>query len=113
MTISSSDLKPWDVWLAYVRFADHAEVGKVRPVVVLDNADAVVVAKVTTAAPNDRFAYCDLEDWRSEGLLRPSRVQLVPLFVLDIADFLNEAPLGALNERDRLNLNAAFRRRAE
>ncbi len=49
MTNSSARApQPWEVWLAYVRFADHPDVGKVRPVVILDNEiAAAVVAKVT------------------------------------------------------------------
>ena len=52
MAASSASAKPapWEVWLAYLRFADHPEAGKVRPVVIVDDmAAAIVVAKVTTA----------------------------------------------------------------
>ena len=31
---ASKSPAPWEVWLAYVRFADHPDVGKVRPVVI-------------------------------------------------------------------------------
>ena len=108
---ASRDPRPWEVWLAYVRFADHPEVGKVRPVVVLDGrAAAVVVAKVTSAGPHERYSYCELVDWRDEGLLRASRVQLAPLFRLGRGDFLRGEPLGALTERDRLALQGALSR---
>lgn len=101
--------RPWEVWLAYVRFADHPDVGKVRPVVIVDNrVTAVVVAKVTTAEPHEQFAYCEFEDWRLEGLLRPSRAQVVPLFEVGHGDLLRDAPLGALTKRDRLALQAAL-----
>lgn len=57
--------RPWEVWLAHVRFADHPDVGKVRPVVIIDEEiTAIVVAKVTTAEPQGRFLYCELADWR-------------------------------------------------
>ena len=50
MPNSSASLGPWQIWLAYVRFADHPEVGKVRPVVIIDDETiAVVVAKITSA----------------------------------------------------------------
>lgn len=102
--------RPWEVWLAYVRFADHPDVGKVRPVVIVDDrVTAVVVAKVTTAAPHERFSYCELRDWRLEGLLRPSQAQVVPLFEVGRGgDLLRGEPLGALTERDRLALQAAL-----
>ena len=111
MTTSSANPAPWEVWLAYLRFADHPEVGKVRPVVIMGSgAAAVVAAKVTTADPRDAFSYCDLLDWEREGLLKPSRVQVAPLFTLSESDLLNGSPLGTLSERDRRALNAALLR---
>ena len=110
MTTSSARApQPWEVWLAYVRFANHPNVGKVRPVVILDNEiAAVVVAKVTTAQPNPKFSYCELEDWEDEGLLKPSRVQTKPLFRVAPTDLLNGEPLGALSPGDRMCLNLAL-----
>lgn len=53
---SGLDPRPWEIWLAYVRFADHPDVGKVRPIVIIDErVSAIVAAKVTTAAPQKRF----------------------------------------------------------
>lgn len=106
---NKSDLRPWEIWLAYVRFADHPDVGKVRPVVIIDERiSAIVVAKVTTAALQERFSYCELADWKVEGLLRPSRVQVLPLFQISRADVLRDEPLGMLTERDRTALQAAL-----
>ncbi|MBQ9002848.1 MAG: type II toxin-antitoxin system PemK/MazF family toxin [Eggerthellaceae bacterium] len=111
MTTSSARApQPWEVWLAYVRFADHPDVGKVRSVVILDNEiAAVVVAKVTTAQPQPMFEYCELEDWKEEGLLKPSRVQTTPLFRVAPTDLLNAEPLGTLSPGDRRHLNRALR----
>lgn len=110
MTTSSARTpQPWEVWLAYVRFADHPNVGKVRPVIIIDNEmEAIVVAKVTTAQPQPQFTYCELEDWESEGLLRPSRAQTTPLFRIAPSDLLNGEPLGLLSSGDRIRLNKAF-----
>ncbi len=102
---SSIDLAPWQVWLAYVRFADHPDVGKVRPVVVIDGETvAIVAAKVTSARPQPHYRYYELMDWQDEGLVKPSRVQLAPLLSLRRGDLLNGEPLGALSERDRAAL---------
>lgn len=108
MAASSASAKPtpWEVWLAYLRFADHPETGKVRPVVIVDDmAAAIVVAKVTTADTRERYTYCELADWKREGLLKPSRVQVSPLFRLAQSDLLNGEPLGMLTERDRRALS--------
>lgn len=110
MTTSSINTpQPWEVWLAYVRFADYPDVGKVRPVVIVDNEIvAVVVAKVTTAQPHPQFTYYELEDWKAEGLLKPSRVQTTPLFRIAATDLLNGEPLGVLTPRDKARLNQAL-----
>ena len=106
---SSRNVRPWDIWLAYLRFADHPEVGKVRPIVIIDHrAAAFIVAKVTSAEPSERFAYCDLSDWQDEGLVRPSRVQVVPLFQVTDDQLLRDEPLGTLSDRDRMALRAAL-----
>lgn len=106
---SRLDPRPWEIWLAYVRFADHPDVGKVRPIVIIDErVSAVVAAKVTTAVPQERYLYCELADWQVEGLLRPSRAQVVPLFQVSRADVLRDTPLGTLTERDRVALQAAL-----
>ena len=63
---------PWWVWLAYVRFANHSDVGKMRPVVIIDErAAAIVVAKVATIQPQERFAYCELADWNGKDSSSP------------------------------------------
>ena len=111
MAASSASAKPapWEIWLAYLRFADHPETSKVRPVVIVDDkAAAIVVAKVTTADPQERYKYCELADWEREGLLKPSRVQVSPLFQLAQSDLLNGEPLGMLTERDRRALSVAL-----
>ena len=108
MAASSASTKPapWEVWLAYLRLVDHPETGKARPVVIVDDrVAAIVVAKVTTADPQKRYTYCELADWEREGLLKPSRVQVAPLFQLAQSDLLNGEPLGMLTERDRRALS--------
>lgn len=43
---TSSEPRRGDIWLAYVAFADHPEVGKVRPVLILalEEADGRILA---------------------------------------------------------------------
>ncbi len=103
----SANLCPWQVWLAYVRFDDHPETGKVRPVVIIDDeAAAVIAAKITSAQPHLQYQYYELIDWEEEGLLKPSRIQLAPLLSLNIDDLLNDEPLGYLSNRDRRAFSA-------
>lgn len=108
MTTSSNKPKSWEIWLAYVRFSDHPEIGKVRPIVIIDhNSAAIIAAKITTKLQN-HFEYVELADWEDEGLKLPSRVQIAPLFEVPISDLLNDAPLGVLSIRDRTSLGEAL-----
>lgn len=103
------DPQAWDVWLAYVRFADHPETGKVRPVVILENnIVAVIAAKVTTAGDDGSFSFCELKDWAVEGLRKPSRVQVAPLLEIQMQEILREAPLGRLTDVDKIALQNAL-----
>lgn len=109
MTTSSSSPNPWEIWLVYLHFADQPQRGKVRPVVILDSCNTIIAAKITTAEPHDQFSYYELKKWKMEGLLKPSRVQTKPLFVVEPGDLLNGQPLGFLTEEDRISLNEALR----
>ena len=69
---------------------------------------AIVVAEVATANPQERYTYCELADREREGLLKPSRVQVAPLFQIAQSELLNGEQLGVLSERDRRALNLAL-----
>lgn len=110
MTTSRNRDRPsaWEIWLAYLHFADHPETGKVRPIVVIDSwAEPMVVCKVTSAA-SGHYPTCELADWNQEGLERPSRVQVEPLFELSSSDLLKNRPLGKLSMSDRTSLQQAL-----
>ena len=67
--MTSCDPAPRDIWLAYVEFADHEGVGKVRPVVILDASGkaSVITAKVTTSANYGLSDFVEISDWASCG----------------------------------------------
>ena len=69
------------------------------------SSSSTIRPKVTTADPREHYTYCELADWKREGLLKPSRVQVSPLFRLAQSDLLNGEPLGMLTERDRRALS--------
>ena len=72
--MTSCDPAPRDIWLAYVEFADHEGVGKVRPVVILDASGkaSVITAKITASANYEPSSFVEISDWESCGLRRPS-----------------------------------------
>ena len=97
--MTSCDPAPRDIWLAYVEFADHEGVGKVRPVVILDASGkaSVITAKVTTSANYGLSDFVEVSDWESCGLRRPSWVQVEPLVEVRRDKLLRDEPLGQLS----------------
>lgn len=90
-----------DIWLAYVEFADHPGVGKVRPVVVLDVLDdvcVVVAAKVTFKDLRQRGkgSVVPIIDWEDCGLRKPSYVRLDQKLELSFESLLRGEPIGRL-----------------
>ena len=97
--MTSCDPAPRDIWLAYVEFADHEGVGKVRPVVILDSSGkaSVITAKITASANYEPSSFVEISDWESCGLRRPSRVQIEPLVEVRRDKLLRDEPLGQLS----------------
>lgn len=93
--------RPGDLWLAYVEFADHPGVGKVRPVVIIDvheDAALALAAKVTTKSPSSATSDTRLfiECWEECGLRKPSYVRLDQRLQIMHDKLLQEEPLGVL-----------------
>lgn len=91
-----------DIWLAYVEFADHPGVGKVRPVIVVDVAQdtcSVLAAKVTSKdlSASASGKAVPIIDWQFCGLRKPSYVRLDQKFVLSFDKLLRDAPLGRVS----------------
>ncbi len=102
--MTSREPAPGEVWLAYVYFEDHPDVGKVRPVVIVEvrgAAAVAVAAKVTSKDVRARGALAvEIADWQACGLRRPSWVRLDQRFELPLSDVLRDEPLGRLPEEE-------------
>lgn len=101
--MTSCEPYPGDVWLAYVEFADHPGVGKVRPVFVVDVQSEMcvaVVAKVTSKdLREDGSGQCiPVIDWESCGLRKPSYIRLDQKIELAFENLLRDAPIGKLSD---------------
>ena len=100
--MTSREPAPGDIWLAYVEFADHPGVGKVRPVVVVEvHVDACVVlaAKVTSKDLRaDGSGNCiPIIDWETCGLRKPSYIRLDQRLELAFERLLRDEPIGKLS----------------
>ena len=76
--MTTSGVKPYDVWLMWVEFPDHPGAGKVRAVVVTEVGDdsvSGVIVKVTGNINWNEPGDIVLADWQQAGLLKPSLVR--------------------------------------
>lgn len=100
MTTSSKTVRPGEIWLTYLHFSDKPELGKVRPVLVVDaqqDSTIAVALKVTSKAPHDERVCIALDDWATCGLRKPSYVRLDQIFEVATNSLLRDEPLGSLS----------------
>ncbi|MDR0593598.1 MAG: type II toxin-antitoxin system PemK/MazF family toxin [Bifidobacteriaceae bacterium] len=94
---ASSRARPFDIWLAYLRFADRPQTGKVRPVLVVAvKEDLIAVAKATSRPPASNSGDVGIAGWRQAGLNVPSTVRCSQVFELAPGDLLRGDPIGRL-----------------
>lgn len=102
--MTSPSPRPGEVWLAYLHFSDRPELGKVRPVIVLEADGAALVAvaaKVTSQDLSCRpgVKALAIDCWRECGLRKPSYVRLDQRFEVPYSDLLRGAPIGSLPQQ--------------
>ena len=102
MTTLSSTPAVGEIWLAYLRFSDRPDFGKVRPVLVLQgegNARAAraICLKVTSRTADDGRCDVAVKEWERCGLRKPSFVRIDQIFELDRESFLGDRKLGDMN----------------
>jgi len=95
-------IKPWEAWLAAVRFEDSQEVKK-RPVVVTSAGNIYVIAlKVTSHIPRNEWGEYALQQWQAAGLSKPSTVRIGKRLRLQQSDLVHK--IGTLHPQDILNI---------
>ena len=66
---------PWEIWWTYVAF-DKGDGGKERPVLVLEDGTAFVLAlMVTSHEQRNVYGEYDVTKWQSAGLKKPSTIR--------------------------------------
>lgn len=87
MTSSIPSASQWEVRIAYVRFADQPDRGKARPFLIYYvGKDNVLGLKITSKAPSGQWPTIRLENYSSLGLVKPSWLQLKPMFRVEACD---------------------------
>ncbi len=98
---TSYDPQQGEIWLAYLEFTDKPGVGKVRPILILENEKeqlVVAVAKVTSVPSGEDNSRIELKNWENYGLLMPSFVRIDQRFRVSIDKILRDEPLGKVDD---------------
>ncbi len=97
--MTTSEFKVGQIWIAYVYFIDYPQIGKVRPVVIVNAEEilSVSVCRVTSrvlADPSDIF----IKEWQSCGLIKPSYIRPDIVFEIPRTDILSDNPIGEIDK---------------
>ena len=101
-------MKKWEVWFADAPLEEGGS--KVRPVLVLDPANSLVLTfKITSKPPRGNYpAEYRLLQWREAGLTKPSTVRCSKLLRIPDEDFMDR--VGILQLRDIRGVQEIIRR---
>ena len=103
MTSSTPRPEQWEVWIAYVRFADNPSKGKARPVLAYnEDGDAYLCFKITSKIGDTPFKSIILDDWKQ------SRLQLEPQYRISKSEF--GARIGKASSELASRIDAEFRK---
>ena len=83
---TSYKIEPGQIWLVYLYFSNHPEIGKVRPVLIVGTEDECSIAfvlKITTKATFLADSIF-LENWEQYGLRKPSFVRTDIVFKIKV-----------------------------
>ncbi|MDR1358791.1 MAG: hypothetical protein LBJ48_05505 [Coriobacteriales bacterium] len=101
MTGYPDNLHIFGIYLAKVYFDDKPDVYKVRPVVLIDKAEALfLVLKITSSIVQGEPQSYYLNNWRECGLNVPSSVVLSHLYQIPPEDLFCDRHLGSLCKSD-------------
>ena len=106
---------PYEVWRLLFFFEDQPDIGKERPVVVLDRNEEtgqvlVAGAKVTSHAPRPDFpGEVQLKNWQQAGLTKPSVVRCSKIAQFSISAFEGMQRYGRLSADDRVSVYLALK----
>lgn len=110
MTLSISEIQPFEVLIALVEFEDKPGISKPRPVIVIAVSECeleILAVKVTSHGPRE---WCEGEvvllDWMEEGLVKPSVARCSKRLLLSVSDI--RARCGSLSARDRAAVIASL-----
>lgn len=103
-------MNKWELWWANVAFEDNPQQVKRRPVIVIDNQTAIIIAvKITSHEPRPQFSgEYKLAYWCAAGLSKESTARCEKLIRLQQQDFLGK--IGRLHPVDIAALQSILRK---
>lgn len=107
--MTDADVRPWQLWWVDFPFLDRPG-SKIRPAIVVSppTNDDVICMYVTSQIQKRRWDQILLDDWRSEGLERPSAVRFSKRAVVAVNQ-LSDC-IGTLTDNDRKKIILASMR---
>lgn len=100
MTDTIPALSRWQVWIAYLPFADSPKKGKARPVLILDKLqnDTLMVLKITSKDIRGAYSAIKIpESSEKLELKKESYIQIEPVFNISTSN-LSNVYLGTLSK---------------
>ncbi len=99
----------WEIWLADVPYED-VEGSKVRPVLVIDSQEPVIiVGKMTSKPPRPGYPYeYQITDWKNAGLKVQTTLRLSKILRLDMDRFRRK--MGDLQPADHIKVREMLSR---
>jgi hypothetical protein len=95
-------MKQFDIYITYVSWDGN---GKSRPVLIIDQQDAVVsVFNITTQYDAIRAGYFTINDWKEAGLDRQSYVDTNTVRDVPAVVFMDKKEIGRLSVADEIRL---------
>lgn len=97
----------FDVCWCKLYYEDKKNTFKVRPVIILDDKNALIIKLTTNANRLGQKGEYLLLDWNKEGLNKPSIARLTKIIKLRKSTILNY--IGHLSDRDVINIKAQLK----
>ena len=105
-------MNPFDITVVYVAF-NYTKGGKVRPVLVIQDAEDVFIGFAITSQYENKSAhiknnYYEIKEWQKAGLIKPSWIDVKSKAIFEKKDLKITHIIGQLTDADIVGLMNFF-----